>query len=296
MGGGVTPQPTQLEYEFERRGATGRSVAGDTLPPAAPTAVEVAEDGPTPRRNDVPTPTDTARPTGRLPRERIDLEIDKIQTKTFPVVRRGYDRSEVDAYLRNVAEDYRQVLAKARDAVKAAQVAPPPTQSSQSFDDVGDRVASVLNSAAQAAADMKVAAEEQAEEARRQAGVHIAHAQRAAAEQIAEVERVKAATQEEIDALVTAARAEAARVIGAAQQEAARIGNDAERAADVLERTTRANIDAVLAEARRDYEHLRSAQQQCVDRLASVEYLAREAREGLSDGGAQLFDTASRAY
>jgi len=295
MGARATPPPTQLASELQRRQATPRSVTGATLPPVVPTAVEEVDDGPTPLR-DVSSRTDAARPTGKLPRERIDLEIDKVQTKTFPVVRRGYDRSEVDAYLRAVAEDYRQVLAKARDAVRAAQAAPTPTHSSQSFDDVGDRVASVLNSAAQAAADIRAAAEEQAEEARRQAEVHIAQAQRVVSDQIAEVERVKAATQDEVDALVTAARAEAARVIGGAQQEAIRIREDAERSADLLERTTRANVDAVLAEARRDYEHLRSAQQQCVDRLASVEYLAREAREGISDGADQLFDAASRAY
>ncbi|MDQ6727892.1 MAG: DivIVA domain-containing protein [Actinomycetota bacterium] len=224
------------------------------------------------------------------------MEIEKIETKTFPVARRGYDRAEVDAYLRAVANDYRMVVDKAREAVSAAQQAAIATTSATavpSFEDIGGRVAGVLSSASQAAEDIRAEAEQEAAAIRQKAEQERMNAQRAAAEQVAAAQQVKAASEEEAAELTAAARVEASSVIAAAREEAIRIAEDAERSAATLDRTTRANTDALLAEARREYEHLRSVQQQCVDRLASVEFLTRQAREHLAQVAPYAIDDRS---
>lgn len=87
-----------------------------------------------------------------------------------------------------------------------------------------------------------------------------------------------------------AARDQAELILADAQKQAAQVEAEARERVTLMDRTVRANIDAVLAEARRDYEHLRSAQQQCIDRLASVEFLAKHARDGLSESAGQPLD------
>lgn len=58
------------------------------------------------------------------PPARVDAEIDKIEAMTFSVTLRGYDRQEVDAFLRAVARDYRQVVN--RPGTPSVPRAPPP--------------------------------------------------------------------------------------------------------------------------------------------------------------------------
>jgi F0F1-type ATP synthase membrane subunit b/b' len=113
---------------------------------------------------------------------------------------------------------------------------------------------------------------------------------REVAERLAEADRLAADAQQEAERALATARTEGARVVAAARDRAAQISQEAEESAAMLERTVRANVEAILAEARREYEHLRTAQQQCIDRLASVEFLAKHARDGLSDASASTFD------
>jgi DivIVA domain-containing protein len=236
-----------------------------------------------------------------VPPGRIDVEIDKIETKTFPITRRGYDRDEVDAFLRSVAADYRQVVRSAKEAVNAARAAAPPpppppapaaapAPPTHAFEDIGGHVTAVLTSAAEAAEEIKASAEKEALAIRHRAREETEHLRRAAAEALAEAERVRAATEQEAAEADAEARARADALLVAAQQRAARLEDEAQQRLTTMDRTVRANIDAVVAEARRDYEHLRSAQQQCVDRLASVEFLAKHARDGLSENAGLSID------
>jgi DivIVA domain-containing protein len=229
------------------------------------------------------------RTSGRAVPGRVELEIEKIETKTFPVSRRGYDRVEVDSYLRSIANDYRLVMRKAREAVAEAQRTAA-ARPSASFDDVGGRVAAVLASAAQAAEEIKAEAEDQASAIRQQAEEETAHIRESAAQRLLEAERIKSASEEEATALTASANTEAAEILASARHRAARIEEEAQQRATTIDRTARANVDAVIAEARREYEHLRSVQQQCLDRLAAVEFLARHAREGMSEAADQAFD------
>lgn len=252
-----------------------------------------------------PSAGTAASPPVRTLPARIDLEIDKIETKTFSVSRRGYDRQEVDAFLRSVARDYRQVVKSAKDAVNAARTAaaqpapappapnppaPAPKPAAYAFEDIGGRVTAVLTSAAEAADGIRASAEREALAIRQRAREETERLRHEAAEALAEAERVRVATEQEAAEAESTARAEADLIIASAGQRAAQLEEEAKERITTTDRTVRANIDAAIAEARRDYEHLRSAQQQCIDRLASVEFLAKHARDGLSENVGQSID------
>ena len=74
----------------------------------------------------------------------------------------------------------------------------------------------------------------------------------------------------------------AASLLNDAREKASEIERDAKQAAARLERSARANVEVVVAEGRRSYEHLRAVELQGIDRLTSVEFLVRQARERLS--------------
>lgn len=238
------------------------------------------------------------------PLGRVEVEIEKIEQKTFPIARRGYDRDEVDAYLGVVASEFRKVVRSAREAVNAARAASPAPDPApapgpapvavSTFDDIGSRVAGVLASAAEAAQEIKAAAEQEALLLRQRARDEFDGLRRAHAEQQAKLEQMRDAVAAEADEILRVARREARALLDEAQQRATEVEAEAESRASTLERTIRAKVEAVLAEARRDYEHLHSVQQQCVDRLASAEFLAKHARDGLSDGLGQPIDELLR--
>lgn len=236
------------------------------------------------------------------PSAKVDAEIDKIETMTFSVTLRGYDRQEVDAFLRSVARDYRQVIKSAREAVNAARSAaqvaappppappPPPTPPAATFEDVGGRVTAVLNSAAEAAGEIKDAAEKEALAIRQRAREEAERLRRSSSEMLAEAEQARASSERQKAEAEATARAQAELIVAEAQMQAAQVEAEARERVALMDRTARANLDAVIAEARREYEHLRSAQQQCIDRLASVEFLAKHARDGLSENAGHALD------
>lgn len=236
------------------------------------------------------------------PPARVDAEIDKIEAMTFSVTLRGYDRQEVDAYLRAVARDYRQVIKSAREAVNAARSAarapatppppptPPPAPAAPTFEDIGGRVTAVLTSAAEAAGEIRELAEKEALAIRQRAREEAERLRRSTSEALAEAEQVRAASAQQKAEAEAAGRAQAELIVAEAQKEAAQVEAEARERVTLMDRTVRANIDTVIAEARRDYERLRSAQQQCIDRLASVEFLAKHARDGLSENAGQALD------
>ncbi|HUR22488.1 MAG TPA: DivIVA domain-containing protein [Acidimicrobiales bacterium] len=238
---------------------------------------------------------------------RVDAEIDKIEAMTFSVTRRGYDRQEVDAFLRAVARDYRKVVKSAREAVNAARAAahapatpapatpapaptPLPAPAAPTFEEIGGRVTAVLNSAAEAAGEIKESAEKEALAIRQRAREEAERLRRSTVEALAQAEQARAASEQQKAEAEATARSQADLILAEAQRQATQLEAEARERLTLMDRTVRANIDAVIAEARRDYEHLRSAQQQCIDRLASVEFLAKHARDGLSESSGQPLD------
>lgn len=270
---------------------------GATVTPRAPTTSMADEP---PRRSSFgrsASPPVTDPPPGR-----VDAEIDRIEAMTFSVTLRGYDRQEVDAFLHAVASDYRKVIRSARDAVNAARSAarapamPPPSPTPPAapappiFEDIGGRVTAILNSAAEAAGEIKDAAEKDALAIRQRAREEAERLRRSSAEILGEAKQAQAWSERQMAELEAAARSQAELIVTEAQQQAAQFEAEARERVTIMDRTVRANIDAAITDARRDYERLRSAQQQCIDRLASVEFLAKHARDGLFENAGQTLD------
>lgn len=235
-------------------------------------------------------PKNTGGPTTSLRRGARELEIGEIETRAFPVVRRGYDRDEVDAFLRAVAQSYGALLDRAQDAEEHARRAMAEPPAVGAFEDLGGRVAAVLRSASDVAEGLKTEAEEEAAAIRQKAHADVEHVRRDASERLAEAERIRVAAEQEAERLLASARSVAASIVTTAREKAAEVEQLATTRAAALERTVQANVDAIVAEARRDLEHLVAAEQQCMDHLASVEFLAKHAREGLAETFGQSFD------
>ena len=200
-----------------------------------------------------------------------------IASRQFPVKVWGYDKDKVDEFLQQVSTDFRELLRAARSTVQP----PPPARSS--FEELGDQVVSILDSAAQGADELKLAAEREAQAIRAAAAEEAAETVEAALDQLEAANKAKATAESEAEAVRAAARYEAGRVEQEAIERAARLEQDAREKAADLERAANANVTAVLAEARRRYEHLRQAERKSMARLAAVETLISKAREELPE-------------
>ena len=207
----------------------------------------------------------------------VALAPEEIAAQQFPVKLWGYDKEKVDAFLKAVSVDYRQALTSAH------ATPPPPSQARTSFEGVGDQVAAILDSAAQGAAELKSAAEREAQSIRTAAAEEAAETVEAALDQLNAANQAKAAAEQEADALRAAARYEASRLEEEARERAAQLERDMHEKVADLERAANANVAAVLAEARRRYEHLRMAERKAVARLSAVESLVQRARAELPD-------------
>ncbi len=211
------------------------------------------------------------------------MDPEEIERAAFPVARRGYDTQSVRAFLHTVAVHYRQAL----DREVSAPPPPPPPPPSYA-EELGDRVATVLQAAAEVADQVKSTAEREAQGIRRAASEEAAEASQAAMRQLEMANEARVVAEREAEAIRAAARSEAQRLELEAREHAAVLESEAREKAARLERTASVNVTAVLAEARTRYERLRAAEQKSAIRLAAVESLARQAREEVTSDGASL--------
>jgi len=219
----------------------------------------------------------------------MDLDIDQLERRTFPISRRGYDRDDVDAFLTAIAADYRKVVGEyreaiqtAKDAVHSAATDAATLSSTHTFENVGSHVASILATASQAAENLKFEAEQEAEAIQKAAQVEVAELRRVAEAYYAEAKDRRAQAEQEASALRMTTRSDVDQIIAEAHTQAAQIEQEAKEKAVRSDRIARAKVETIVAEGRRDYEHLRSLQQQLLDRISSVEFLIQQARDGIS--------------
>lgn len=195
------------------------------------------------------------------------MDPQEIETKEFFVALRGYDRDEVDAYLKEIAEEHRRVVAELE-----ARLAAQPVESEDPLEHLGANITNVLRTAKESAATILSEAERDAEEltlaaqidaddirmqAQRDAD-EIRAAARTEAEAIrataraeadgvhAELEAQRAAAQDEAESIVAAARERAA----AMEAEAEHLGR--QRALSAADEAT-----ARLADVIRQQDHVR---------------------------------------
>lgn len=87
---------------------------------------------------------------------------EEIESKEFLITLRGYDKDEVQAFLRAVAADYRGV-------VEGARTAAPVSTGSNPFESLGEEVGTVLKVARESANALRQKAEDEAAATRRRA-------------------------------------------------------------------------------------------------------------------------------
>jgi cell division initiation protein len=91
----------------------------------------------------------------------VPFSPEEIESKEFLITLRGYDKDEVQAFLRAVAADYRSLADTSR--------APVPVSTSNPFESLGEEVGTVLKVARESANALRQKAEDEAGAARRRA-------------------------------------------------------------------------------------------------------------------------------
>ncbi len=209
----------------------------------------------------------------------MPLSPEEISNRDFLVALRGYDKAEVEAFLRDVASQYADLMAEVVRAREEASTGSVPA--ADPFLDLGDHVASLMRTASEAAAQLRTEAEQEATSIRTGAQEEAAHA---AAEARLELD---AASE-----LRAQAEREAAQLRAAAREEVARIRNEAGQMLDAA-RETRATVEREAKELResaaRHEQELRARAEQTVAQLvASAKQEIGEAMRQVLGGSERL--------
>ena len=136
--------------------------------------------------------------------ERTPISPEQVEGKEFVVTLRGYDKVEVEGFLREVAADYRSALARAALAETGAAEAVGPVahvepevvepETGDDLEELSDEVTLVLDAARKAAWDLQQRAEAEA------------------ADVVREAEQILVAARREADAVVSVARTRATEI------------------------------------------------------------------------------------
>lgn len=195
----------------------------------------------------------------------------EIASRRFTVALRGYERDEVESFLRTVADDVETLRERIRRLESHLEERPPPMVpeapgASPSGHDPGAGSAaavdpaagadrpSMLRSLGEEAARLLVTAEESADEIRRRAET--------------DAERTRLAAEQESDTLLAAARAERDQTLEDAREEAARLRSEA---ADLI------------ADAEADRRTVLDARDRLVERLEDAMQQVAETVKGVTD-------------
>lgn len=203
----------------------------------------------------------------------------------FRVVRRGYDRAQVDAHLAEVGaqiEDLRRRVAEAEATLRQLGFEEPRDLAVE-LEHVGRDVAAVLEAARQAAEELRRRATADAEAWRRRADDEAREARRAAWEEgsalleaaVAEARRLLDGAQEEALLVRAEAEQEALRLVGDARREREETLRDARDEAERILSIARHEAESILSSARQQaeaaQERARALEQRRVELLEELE-------------------------
>lgn len=208
---------------------------------------------------------------------------EEIRSKDFLVALRGYDKDEVAAFLRLVADEHAEMVE--RLAQVDHQALGGDRRPADAFAGLGDKVEVVLRTAADAAAQLRAQSEKEAGEVRAaavresqrvieaaQAELETAHGLRGEAEQ--EAAYIRAEAREEVARLRDEARTELeaarqARMLAA--RNVAQLAASASRREEALVAETQRRLALALSAAEAEVEHALTDVLQGCARLRSVE-------------------------
>ena len=153
------------------------------------------------------------------------MDPQEIEAKEFFIALRGYDRDEVDAYLREIAEEHRRVL----DELETRAV---PTADEDPYAHLGAEVTNILRTARDSAASIVADAERDAEELALSAQI--------------DADDIRTRAQREAEEIRNAAHGEAEAIVAAAKERADAMNAEAE----ALRATAQQEVEATVAAAR----------------------------------------------
>ncbi|MDP8927854.1 MAG: DivIVA domain-containing protein [Actinomycetota bacterium] len=199
----------------------------------------------------------------------MPLSPNDIEGRHFLPALRGYDREQVDAFLTEIAEDYRTLLRKFQVLTEQNRDA---SEANDQLFGLGERVERVLRTAVQSAEEIRAAGEEEVarlrDEARRalqagqQALAKAAHQSDMVAADAADVRKRRDEAQRMLDQaeqVRAAVDREAAEMRATAQLEAAGLREAAEREAATMRATAGRDAADLREAAERDSADLREA-------------------------------------
>jgi DivIVA domain-containing protein len=166
-----------------------------------------------------------------------------IRSQQFPSTRRGYDSSEVRAFLEQVADDVAELTEKLAQRERMGD----------RYDQVAAEVATVLRTAHEEAARTRATADEASNRQRDEASLFAAELRRQAEEERDEAKRLLVRSQERASSLVREAEQQATTIV---------------RSAESLARS-RAN--QVLAQAQRRLDRIKREEQRTQQRLLTAQ-------------------------
>ena len=214
----------------------------------------------------------------------MPLAPEEIEARRFPIALRGYEKDDVEGFLRRVAADYRAALS----AISSA---------GDPYASLGHEVGNVLRSAKESAEALRLDAEEEAKLVRQKAADDAMEMRREAAEEAAttlesarekavklshEAERHRrSATEEAREALRQATREtedmrrqaaeEATATLDTAADKADKLTNEAQRHSLELKEATERRCEEMLKEATERHYHLRAMEKELEERVAAVD-------------------------
>ena len=202
----------------------------------------------------------------------------EIETKEFLVGLRGYEKSEVSAFLRAVAADYRELERRARangaarrgeatnaTETKNGEAEPAVAAPGDGLDDIGEQVAAVLRTARQGAENIRRSAEAAAAQIKQAA-------EEEAARIVAEGEARRAELEEKGRAAVERGRELSTRLLDRARGRLANV--------KVMEQATRLRVEETEGALRKIREELQGSQPATDDELAAIDIDEAEIRAG----------------
>ena len=130
---------------------------------------------------------------------------EEIETRRFLVALRGYDKDQVDAFLRELAADYREVLTRAQVSEKI-----PASSALDPFQVLGEEVASVVRAAAERVNELAERAQREAGEAREAARQELEAAAEQRREGEQQAQKIRARPDREVAAVWVRAAEEVA--------------------------------------------------------------------------------------
>ena len=220
-----------------------------------------------------------------------DVTPDQIRSRRFDMVRRGYDRADVDAFLEGVASQLEDLSARVVEA-KASALAigiDDPEALANELKNVGGEVGAVLEAARSAAEGLRTRAAKDADAWRIDAERVSSAALADATEQS---QSMRAAAWNEGTSMLTSADAESHSVLESAQEEslfmraeaerdALRLTSDARRDKEELLRVATIEADSIIEEARAESDGVLAA----ADKQAEA---AQERARALEDRRSEL--------